>query len=116
MDAEQMDQVFSALSHRARRRMLDLLMEGPGMTVRALASHFEISRVMVLKHLAMLEGAGLVISQKSGRERRLFCNPVPIQMIYDRWTTAYTAFWASRMVDMKSRVEERVQKKGVRRA
>lgn len=86
------------------------------MTVRALASHFEISRVMVLKHLAMLEGAGLVISQKSGRERRLFCNPVPIQMIYDRWTTAYTAFWASRMVDMKSRVEERVQKKGVRRA
>jgi predicted transcriptional regulator len=116
MESTSADALFFALSHESRRRMLDLMMEHPGMTVRALASHFSCSRVMVLKHLSALEAADLVISQKHGRERRLYFNVVPIQQMYDRWTNTYTAFWASKMVDLKSRLEERAQAREHRRA
>jgi predicted transcriptional regulator len=89
--------------------MLDLLVQRPGMSVKALASHFDFSRVATLKHLATLEGAGLVLSEKSGRVRKLFFNAVPIQQIYDRWTTQYSAFWAGRLVDLRARVERAEQ-------
>lgn len=116
MEAAQTDLVFSALAHAARRRMLDLLMQAPGMTVQALASHFDVSRIMVLKHVRILEQAELVISHKVGRERHLYFNAIPIQHIYDRWTTAYTSFWASKMVDLKSMIEQRASAKEHRRA
>jgi DNA-binding transcriptional ArsR family regulator len=103
------DLVFSALAHPARRRMLDLLCLAPGMGVKAVASHFEFSRIATMKHLAVLEGAGLVLSEKDGRVRKLFFNPVPIQQIYDRWTTQYSAFWAGHMVDIRARLEARAE-------
>jgi len=102
------DRVFAALAHPARRRMLDLLVQSPGASVKALASHFEFSRIAAMKHLATLEAAGLVLSRKEGRVRRLFFNAVPIQEIHDRWTTQYSAFWAERVVDVKGRIEARV--------
>ena len=91
--------------------MLDLLVEAPGLTVKALASHFEFSRIATLKHLNTLEEAGLVLSEKQGRTRRLFFNAVPIQLIYDRWTDQYASFWAGRMSDLQARVEARAAKR-----
>lgn len=112
MDVARTDLTFGALAHRDRRRMLDLLMQAPGMTVSAMASHFEVSRIAVMKHLRVLETAGLVQSEKEGRTRRLFLDPTPIQAIYDRWTTDLSAFWAARMADIKARVEQRALGKG----
>ena len=105
------DLVFAALAHPARRRMLDLLVEAPGMTVGGLASHFDFSRIAALKHLKTLEGAGLVLSEKSGRTRRLYFNAIPIQQIYDRWTDQYSSFWAGRMTDIQARVEARAEQR-----
>ncbi len=105
------DLVFAALAHPSRRRMLDLLVQMPGASVQAVASHFEFSRIAVMKHLAKLEAAQLVISEKDGRTRRLYFNAVPIQQIYDRWTDQYSSFWAGRMTDIQARVEGRAEQK-----
>ncbi len=100
-----MAEVFDALGHPVRRRILDLLRHEPGLAVGALAEHFTIGRIAVMHHLRQLEEAGLVLSLKEGRVRQLFHNPVPIQLIHDRWTTEYAGFWASRMVDLRTAVE-----------
>ena len=105
MSDEQLDDLLAALAHTARRRMLDLLMASPGMSVKSLSSHFEFSRIATLKHLNVLEEAQLVLSRKEGRTRHLFFNPIPIQLLSDRWTTKYSAFWSERVVDLKSRIE-----------
>lgn len=76
-----------------------------GCSVNDVAAHFEISRIAVMKHLRVLEEAGLLISEKEGRTRRLYFNAVPIQMIYDRWTTEYSALWASKLTRLKYSVE-----------
>lgn len=99
--------MFGALSAPARRRMLDLLQAAPGSTIAFLAGHFDMSAVGVLKHVRVLERAGLLITRKHGRERLLFVNLVPIQLIYDRWTSAYAAFWSEQVVDLKQRLESR---------
>jgi hypothetical protein len=75
--------------------------------VKALASHFDFSRIATLKHLAVLEAAGLVLSEKQGRTRRLFFNAVPIQEIHERWTDRYGAYFAAGMTAVKQRVESR---------
>jgi len=108
-ESDAMDLVFGALAHPARRYMLDLLVQSPGMSVSALASHFEISRVAVMKHLQALEAAELVISEKDGRVRRLHFNPMPIQRIHDRWTSEYSRFWAGHLADLQARVEARAR-------
>lgn len=110
------DLTFSALANAERRRMLDLLILHPGMHIAALASHFGMSEVAVLKHVRILERSRLVHSERVGRERRLWFNPMPIQEIYDRWTTQYSAHWAGRVADIKSRVEARMAQKAVKRA
>jgi DNA-binding transcriptional ArsR family regulator len=110
-DGPSVDLVFAALAHPARRRMLDLLALAPGMRVSAVGSHFPFSRIATMKHLAILEKAGLVLSERAGRERKLFFNVVPIQQIYDRWTTQYSAFWAGHLADIQARVEAVQEKK-----
>ena len=99
------DLVFTALAHPARRRMLDLLVQAPGTSVKALASHFDFSRIAALKHVAVLVAAGLVLSEKRGRTRRLFFNAVPIQEIHERWTDQFGAVFAARMTEVRERVE-----------
>jgi DNA-binding transcriptional ArsR family regulator len=106
-----LDTVFAALAHPARRRMLDLLVQAPGCSVKWVASHFDFSRIAVMKHLAVLEDAGLAISEKDGRTRQLYFNPVPIQQVYDRWTSQYSSFWAERLTDVKGRVEARAHRR-----
>lgn len=103
------DLVFAALAHPARRKLLDLLVEHPGASVKAVASHFDISRIAVMKHLTVLREAGLVLSEKEGRTRKLFFNPIPIQLIYERWTSQYSSFWASHMTGIQARVEARAK-------
>ena len=102
---EPMDAVFSALAHPSRRRILDIVRENGGCSVNDVASYFEISRIAVMKHLRVLEEAGLLISEKEGRTRRLYFNAIPIQMIYDRWTTEYSGLWASKLTRLKYSVE-----------
>ena len=70
------------------------------------SSHFETSRIAVMKHLRLLEEAGLLTSEKSGRTRKLYVNAVPIQMIHDRCVGGYVRFWAEKTLDIKYRVEE----------
>lgn len=100
-----MDAIFAALAHESRRRILDIVREDSGCSVNDVAEHFDISRIAVMKHLNTLEEVGLLISEKVGRTRRLYFNPVPIQMIYDRWTSEYSALWAGGMTRLKYAVE-----------
>lgn len=105
-----MDAVFQALASETRRRMLDVVKDRPGCGVGDLAAQFPaISRIAAMKHLRVLEEAGLILSEKAGRTRRLYFNCVPIQMIYDRWTTEFSALWAGRMTEIKYRVEGQAQ-------
>jgi predicted transcriptional regulator len=97
--------VFAALASEPRRRILDILKKDPGCNVNHVCGHFGIGRIAVMKHLAALEGANLVISEKDGRQRHLWFNPVPIHMIYDRWTTEFSDYWAGRLARMKYRLE-----------
>src|SRR5262245_58225891 len=105
MDAPSLDAVFAALAHEHRRRILELLKDKPGCSVNHVARYFTISRIMVMKHLRVLEEAGLIVSHKTGRARQLYVNLVPIQMIHDRWTTEYSALWASGLTRLKYRLE-----------
>jgi len=107
MNSAALDRVFSALSGPARRKMLDILQERPGITIADLATSFKMTPVGVLKHVRLLERAGLITSLREGRVRRLYFNPVPIQLIYDRWTDHYSSFWTARMADIKDRLEGR---------
>ena len=100
-----MDGVFRALGSPARRRILDILKERPGCNVNDVSEHFEMSRIAVMKHLGVLVEANLVISEKKGRDRHLYFNVVPIQMIHDRWTTEYSALWAGSLTKLKYKVE-----------
>ena len=105
MKNDEMGAVFAALASEPRRRILDILKKEPGCNVNRVCEFFEIGRVAVMKHLAALEYASLVVSEKAGRERRLWFNPVPIHMIYDRWTTEFSDYWGGRLARMKYRLE-----------
>ena len=109
MKIETMDAVFHALASASRRRLLDLVKSMPGCSVSDVCKYFEMSRIGVMKHLQVLEEAELIISRKSGRKRELFFNAAPIQMVYDRWTTEYSALWASHAVDIKFKAESKRQ-------
>lgn len=108
---DDMDAVFAALANPVRRRMIDVLKARPGLAVGALAGHFDVSRIAVMKHLAALEAAGLVVSEREGRTRRLWFNAAPIQMIHDRWTSEFSAFWAGTLTAIKYRAEARKHEK-----
>jgi DNA-binding transcriptional ArsR family regulator len=99
------DRVFKALADPTRRLLLDRLFEREGRTLTELAADLEMTRFGVMKHLKVLEEAGLVVSRKSGREKLHFLNPVPIQLIYDRWIDKYTAGPASALAGLKRRLE-----------
>lgn len=109
LTSDEMDGVFHALAHAHRRHMLDLINARPGVSVGELAQAFDVTRIAVMNHLDVLERAGLVLSRKDGRSRRLFVNTVPIQLIHDRWTSEYSAHWARRLGDIKYAAEAAAQ-------
>lgn len=104
---DQLDAVFTALAHETRRRILDLLRDRPGAGVGEIAAEFDVSRIAIMKHLAVLEEAHLIVSQKDGRTRRLYFNAAPIRMIYDRWTDDYSGYWAGEITRLKYLAEIR---------
>lgn len=100
-----MDDVFQALAHPVRRQMLDLVRANPGCCVGDVCEPFDMSRIGAMKHLAVLEEAGLIASRVDGRKRLLHVNAVPIQMIYDRWISDWASLWAHEITSLKYRVE-----------
>ena len=100
-----MDEVFKALADPARRELLDQLFARDGQTLSALEGRLPMSRFGVMKHLKVLEEAGLVTTQKRGREKLHFLNPVPIRLIHDRWIGKYAEPWASALTGLKKEIE-----------
>src|SRR6202051_1814691 len=100
------DHVFRALADPTRRYLLDRLFERDGRTLTELESALEMTRFGVMKHLRVLEEAGLVVRRKSGRESLHFLNLVPIRLIHDRWIDKYTEHRVSALADLKNRLEE----------
>jgi DNA-binding transcriptional ArsR family regulator len=100
------DRVFKALADATRRHLLDQLFERDGRTLGELEEGLEMTRFGVMKHLRVLEDAGLVVTRKAGREKHHFLNPVPIRQIHDRWIDKYTEGRVSALLDLKARLEE----------
>jgi DNA-binding transcriptional ArsR family regulator len=100
------DRVFKALADPTRRLLLDRLFERDGRTLTELESELEMTRFGVMKHLRVLEDAGVVVTRRSGREKLHFLNPVPIRLIHDRWIGKYTERQASALADLKRELEE----------
>jgi DNA-binding transcriptional ArsR family regulator len=100
------DEVFKALADATRRSILDALFERDGQTVQALCNRFpEMTRFGVMKHLAVLEGANLVVTKRVGRTKQHFLNPVPIGEIADRWVSKYAQPFTRAMVGMRQDLE-----------
>jgi DNA-binding transcriptional ArsR family regulator len=100
------NRVFKALADPTRRFLLDLLFERECRTLSELESEVDMTRIGVMKHLRVLEEAGLVITHRSGREKLHFLNPVPIRLIHDRWIDKYTERQVSALVNLKANLEE----------
>ena len=99
------DRVFKALADPTRRFLLDLLFAREGQTLTELESAVEMSRFGVMKHLKVLEEAGLVVARRSGREKLHFLNAVPIRQVHDRWIDKYTERHVAALIDLKNELE-----------
>ena len=100
------DRVFKALADPTRRFLLDRLFSATAARSAELESELEMTRFGVMKHLRVLEDAGLVVTRRSGREKLHFLNPVPIRLIHDRWIDKYTERRVSALADLKTELEE----------
>ena len=100
------DLVFKALADPTRRFLLDRLFERDGRTLVELEADVAMTRFGVMKHLRLLEAAGLVVTRRSGREKLHFLNPVPIGLIHDRWIDKYTEGRVAALADLKHELEE----------
>jgi uncharacterized protein YndB with AHSA1/START domain/DNA-binding transcriptional ArsR family regulator len=105
------DDVFKALADPTRRSLLDELFREDGQTLSALERRLPMTRFGVMKHLKLLEEAGLVTSRRRGREKLHFLNPVPIRLVHDRWVSKYAEPWAAGLSDLKHRMEDRPMEK-----
>jgi uncharacterized protein YndB with AHSA1/START domain len=105
-----MDAVFRALADPTRRSLLDELFRQDGQTLSTLEGRLPMSRFGVMKHLRVLEEAGLVTTKRRGREKLHFLNPVPIRLVHDRWVSKYAEPWAAALSGLKQRLEEPMEK------
>jgi uncharacterized protein YndB with AHSA1/START domain/DNA-binding transcriptional ArsR family regulator len=101
-----MDAVFKALADPTRRGLLDELFRQDGQTLNALEGRLPMTRFGVMKHLRVLEEAGLVTVRRRGREKFHFLNPVPIRLVYDRWVSKYAEPWVATLSGLKQRLED----------
>jgi DNA-binding transcriptional ArsR family regulator len=99
------DAIFKALGDSTRRFLLDLLFRQDGQTLGELESRLTMSRFGVMKHLKVLEGAGLVITRRRGREKLHYLNAVPIRLIHDRWIDKFREREVSALADLKTSLE-----------
>ncbi len=100
------DRVFKALADPTRRRLLDRLFREDGRTLSELEAGLEMTRFGVMKHLGVLEEAGLIVTRRSGRQKLHFLNPVPIRLIHDRWIDKYTERPLAALLELKQQLEE----------
>jgi uncharacterized protein YndB with AHSA1/START domain len=108
---EGMDAVFRALADPTRRSLLDELFKQDGQTLSALEQRLPMTRFGVMKHLKVLQEAGLVTTRRRGREKLHFLNPIPIRLVHDRWVSKYSEPWAAALSGLKKRIEEEVMEK-----
>jgi len=101
-----MDEVFKALADPTRRGLLDSLYERDGQTQKELEAGLEMTRFGVMKHLKVLEEAGLVVTNRRGREKLHYLNPVPIRLIHDRWVSKFSEPWAAGLSELKQNLEK----------
>ena len=106
-----MDAVFKALADPTRRSLLDELFKEDGQTLSALAERLPMTRFGVMKHLKVLEEAGLVVARRRGREKLHFLNAVPIRLVHDRWVSKFAEPWAATLSELKTSIEEAVMEK-----
>jgi uncharacterized protein YndB with AHSA1/START domain len=106
-----MDDVFKALADPTRRSLLDELFREDGQTLSALQGRLPMTRFGVMKHLKLLEEAGLVVTRRRGREKLHFLNAVPIRLVHDRWVSKYAAPWAATLSDLKHELEDQTMEK-----
>jgi DNA-binding transcriptional ArsR family regulator len=99
------DNVFKALADPTRRLLLDLLFQRDGRTLKELQAGVAMTRFGVMKHLKVLENAGLVVTRRSGREKLHFLNAVPIRAIHDRWINKYREREVSALLALKTELE-----------
>jgi uncharacterized protein YndB with AHSA1/START domain/DNA-binding transcriptional ArsR family regulator len=104
------DLVFKALADPTRRQLLDALFAEDGQTLGQLEARFAMTRFGVMKHLKLLEEAGLVVTRRRGREKLHFLNPVPIRLVHDRWVSKYAEPWVAGLSDLKHRLERQMEK------
>ena len=109
------DRVFKALADRSRRFLLDLLFARDGRTLTELESELDMTRFGVMKHLRVLEGAGLIVTRWAGREKLHYLNPVPIRLIHNRWIDKYTERQVSALADLKAGLESQAWHKSKQR-
>jgi uncharacterized protein YndB with AHSA1/START domain/biotin operon repressor len=106
-----MDAVFRALADPTRRSLLDELFKEDGQSLSALEGRLPMSRFGVMKHLKVLEEAGLVVARRRGREKLHFLNPVPIRLVHDRWVSKYAEPWAAGLSELRHDLEEHSMEK-----
>src|ERR1700735_4272667 len=104
------DEAFRALADPTRRSLLDELFREDGQTLSMLEERFSMTRFGVMKHLNVLEEAGLVVTRRRGREKLHFLNPVPIRLVHDRWVSKYAEPWAAGLSGLKSTLESPMEK------
>lgn len=101
-----MDEVFKALADPSRRYLLDRLRKRDGQTLNELCAELDMTRFGAMKHLRVLEDANLITTERNGREKLHFLNPVPIQLIYDRWVSKYAQPYARGLAKLKRDLED----------
>src|SRR6201994_5152392 len=109
-DPMDMDEVFKALADPTRRSLLDELFKADGQTLSALEQRLPMTRFGVMKHLQVLEQAGLVVSRRRGREKLHYLNPVPIRLVHDRWVSKYAEPGATGLAGLKHELEDQMEK------
>jgi uncharacterized protein YndB with AHSA1/START domain len=106
-----MDLVFKALADPTRRSLLDELFREDGQTLGTLEGGLPMTRFGVMKHLKVLEEAGLIVTRRRGREKLHFLNPVPIRLVHDRWVSKYAEPWVATLSELKHAIEEQTMEK-----
>ena len=104
-----LDAVFKALANPVRRRICDELKLRPLTTQQLVDCFSELDRCTVMQHLKVLEGAGLVIPVRKGRERFNYLDAMPIQAIHERWIGPHAAHAAKRLNQLRRELEEQKQ-------
>ncbi|GAB5449189.1 ArsR/SmtB family transcription factor [Gymnodinialimonas sp.] len=100
-----MDTLFKALSDPARRAILDSLRAQDGQSLSDLEPQFDMTRFGVMKHLKLLEDAGLIVTKRQGRFKYHYLNPMPLQEMLDRWVAPFLQPQTKQIATLKAKLE-----------